>query len=87
MIEKELKIEIGETLYDAISVTAHNVTGLKKFEIKVDINAKGASIPNKIEIDLSEELKGYVHEILHLIKDNLKSKDRPTKEINELKER
>ena len=86
MAKKELTIEIGETLYDAISVAAHNITGLKKFEIRVDINAKGANIPDKIEIDISEELKGYVHEILHLIKNHLKGKEKSIKEINELKE-
>lgn len=85
MAKKELNIEIGETLYDAIAHVA-GVSQAKKLSLKVNINANGTSIPNKIEIDLSEELKGYVHKMFHLIKDHLESKDKPTKEINELKE-
>ena len=82
---KELKIEIGEDLEYTIRHFA-NVNRMKKLKVEININANGTSIPNKIEIDLSEELKGYVHEILHLIKDHLESKERPTKEINALKE-
>ena len=81
MIKKELKIEIGEDLEYTIRYFA-NVSRMKKIKVEININAKGASIPNKIEVDLSKELKGYVHEILDLIK----GRGRPTKEINELKE-
>ena len=82
---KELKIEIGEDLEYTIRHFT-NVSRMKKLKVEININANGTNIPDKIEIDMSEELKGYVHEILHLIKDHLKGKDRPTKEINELKD-
>lgn len=85
MAKKELNIEIGETLYDAIAHFS-GVSRLKKLNLEINIHTDGVSIPDKIEIDMSEELKGYVHEILHLMKGNLESKDRPTKEINELEE-
>ena len=71
MIKKELKIEIGEDLEHTIKHFA-NFSRAKKLNLEININANGTSIPNKIEIDLSEELKGYVHEILHLVKDSLK---------------
>jgi len=82
---KELKIEVGEDLDHAIRHFA-NVGRMKKLKVEININANGTNIPDKIEIDMSEELKGYVHEILHLIKNHLEGKEKSTKEINELKE-
>lgn len=84
-MKKELKIEIGEDLEHTIRHFA-NASRMKKLKVEINIHANGTNIPDKIEIDLSEELKGYVHEVIHLIKDHLKSKERPIKEINELKE-
>jgi len=82
---KELKIEIGEDLEHTIRHFA-NVSRLKKLKVEINIHANGTSIPDKIEIDRCKELKGYVHEIFHLIKDHLEGKEKSIKEINELKE-
>ena len=92
MAKKELKLEIdiGETLDDTLTHFANVLPDPKKLKINLNIGAKSikisdSTIPNKIEIDLSEELKGYIYRVLNMIEDHLEDRDGYTKEINELK--
>ena len=49
---------------------------LEKLKIELNVSAKNikildSTIPNKIEIDISEELKGYIHKALNLVESHL----------------